>query len=383
MRQVPSADNSDVVKALAKQVVAYSLRNMEQFAIAEATGTANASATAHLTGPHGGEKGMKDFTVPDVLMHLVGHAEDSKENHDNDDPAPDEDYIVGGTGVVKALQYVLSEKANDNKRASLPPTPTSATPSGAITPNRPGSSGGIVEPVQAKKMSKNLLGSARKIRDRLQPALVKEAHGSDELAYKRLQFLDQTLQSMIQRFEEEYPETRLTPVPTKDSDAATNKSENSSLTDQSKSVHTPGSELATSLTDEEDNDIDDDAAVRPTPSRHNSDVSLASRTLGMEEGRLHRLGQQMRREVLESPGTVQFKDVPWQQKEQEQHLKKVAEMVENISGVDLGNMVEEEGWDNVLKKIGANYDDLRQLHEQDPEAWEAFRVAQEKARLNM
>merc|ERR1712070_894189 len=62
---------------------------------------------------------------------------------------------------------------------------------------------------KAKKMSKNLLESARKIRYRLQPALAKEATSGDELAYRRLLFLDQTLQSLIQRFEEEYPETRL------------------------------------------------------------------------------------------------------------------------------------------------------------------------------
>ena len=43
----------------------------------------------------------------------------------------------------------------------------------------------------------------RKIRTRLQPALIKEATDGDEMAYRRLMFLDQTLQSMFQRFEEE------------------------------------------------------------------------------------------------------------------------------------------------------------------------------------
>ena len=359
---------------------------MEQFAIAEATGgePSTANATAVLTGPHGGERGMKDFTVPDVLMHLVGHADGVSENHDSDDPAPDEDYIVGGTGVVKALQYVLGEKANDSKRMSIPPSPNTATPTGTITPkDQPGSSAGLAEPVHAKKMSKNLLGSARKIRDRLQPALLKEANSGNELAYRRLQFLDQTLQSMIQRFEEEYPETRLHPP-------SPNRAppESTSLTDTSNilgtSLTSQGTELSTNASDEEDLDNEDENSIRPTVSRHNSDVNIASRSLSMEEGRLHRLGQQMRREVLDSPRTdTQFREIPWKQEEQEERLRKFGERIESISGVDLRKSVDEEGWEQVLKKIGGNYEDLRQLQEQDPEAWDAFRVAQEKARLNM
>ena len=144
---MPSADNSEVVKALAKQVVAYSLRNMEQFAIAEATGiatSATANATSALTGPYGGEEGVKEITVPDVLMHLVGHVEGNSKNHDDDAPAPDDDYIVGGTGVVKALQYVLGEKAGPGAGCSLrcsatrPPLPlaSSCVPAGLSRSSR-------------------------------------------------------------------------------------------------------------------------------------------------------------------------------------------------------------------------------------------------------
>ena len=99
---------------------------MENFAIAEATGdtdaTANAAAT--LAAPHGGESKVKGVVVPDVLMHLVGHVDGTSQNADNDEPAPDDDYIVGGTGVVKALQYVLGEKANDMRKSSRPTTPS-------------------------------------------------------------------------------------------------------------------------------------------------------------------------------------------------------------------------------------------------------------------
>jgi hypothetical protein len=354
---------------------------MERFAIADATGEAPSStinATTALTLPHGGEKAVKEITVPDVLLHLVGHVEGSTENADHDPPAPDEDYIIGGTGVVKALQYVLGEKENEGKRSSGPPTP-----SGNITPkDRPASSAGLVDQGKAKKMSKNLLDSARKIRERLQPALAKEATTGDDLAYRRLVLLDETVQSMIQRFESEYPETRLA-LPHQASEA-------SSLTDQStvlaSSINTQGTDLGTNASDEEDEG--EDGSVRPTVQRHNSDVSLASRALSIEEGRLHRIGHHMRREVIDSPrSTSGGADwAPWRKEDQAQEenarLDNLRERIESASGVELKKVVDTEGWDGLLQRVGGTYEDLRRLQEQDPEAWEAFKDAQEKARLN-
>ena len=396
--QVPSPENSEVVKALAKQVVAYSLRNMEQFAIAEATGQAftTENATSVLTGPYGGEKSVKEVSVPDVLWHLVGHVDGNHENHDKDPPAADEDYIVAGTGVMKALQYVLNEKENEAKRNSLPPTPIERTPGGTTptgtrTPrDRPTSSAGVVEQAKAKKMSKNLLDSARKIRERLQPALLQEASGSDDLAYRRLCFLDQTLQSMISRFEEEYPETRLAPP-----SPPTAPSEVSSLDDKASnilasSVGTTETEPTQAASDEEDIFDAEDGEVRPTVSRHNSDVSLAARKLSLEEGRLHRIGQHMRREVIDSPRTTEGgADWPaWRrpsasdEMEERERLRHMGERIEAFSGAELERIISTEGWGKVLEKVGGNYDDLRSLQEQDPESWEVFKDAQMKARLN-
>jgi hypothetical protein len=166
---VPVAESSEVVKALAKQVVAYCLRNMERGTVAEI-----AEAAAAISDPHGGEK---EVAVPDVLLHLVGHVEGFQENHDDDEPAPDDDYVIGGTGVVKALGICLRNKINDSRKPStdrLNPEDTS----GANTPK-------TVSSGKAKDMSKNLLWSARKIRARLQPALVKEAQGGDRNAYSK------------------------------------------------------------------------------------------------------------------------------------------------------------------------------------------------------
>lgn len=171
---VPTADSSEVVKALAKQVVAYSLRNLENLPLTEANG----SAIAAIAGPH---KSEKHVTVPDVLLHLMGHVEGFPEDHDNDDPAPDDDYIVGGIGVVKALGVCLS-RLGDGRRRSHDITPVG---SGTATPKHV-HQGVEVNKGKAKEMSKNLLGSARKIRSRLQPALVREAKSGDEMNYSML-----------------------------------------------------------------------------------------------------------------------------------------------------------------------------------------------------
>lgn len=397
--QVPSPDNSEVVKALAKQIVAYSLRNMEQFAIAEATGNENsaANATAALTKPHGGEKGLKEFTVPDVLTHLVGNADGVSESHNSDGPAPDDDYIVGGTGVVKALQYVLGEKANDSKRLSIPSASGNVTPGG-----RPDSSAGYIEPGKAKKMSINLLDSARKIRSRLQPALLKESSGSDEIAYRRLLFLDQTLQSMIQRFEEEYPETRLaSPSSAEPASVASSLTEQPSVLTATTQPTEP-STTATVSDEEEMFDADEYGPnSAPITSRRTSDGAVAgqiasSRDQNLEEGRLHRLGQRLRRDIIDSPQQQGPSTLPTSSssssahQQQKQHsaadaqrLKELSERLENVEGAEWRAMVAEQGWDETLRRFGASYEDLRSLQEQDPESWELFKDSQMKARLNV
>ena len=167
--EVPTQDSSEIVKALAKQVVAYSLRNMER--------NPELSSTAAL----GEADGESNIVVPDVLYHLVGHVDGSTENHDDDPPAPDADYIVGGTGVVKALGVCLTNLTADSRRISRDITPGN---SGAATPDvapyPPDASKG-----KAKNMSKNLLESARKIRARLQPALAREVQNGNEIAFSK------------------------------------------------------------------------------------------------------------------------------------------------------------------------------------------------------
>lgn len=165
---VPTSDNSEIVKALAKQVVAYCLRNMEQFA---------ADLPEHEDTTLARHPGANEPHIPDILMHLLGAKNGQREEHPEQD-APNEDYIVGGAGVVKALSYCLSEKASEVRAGSQ-------SASGTATPTQI-STGAEFAAHKAREMSKDLLDSARKIRTKLHPAMRKEAKSNDDMAYRKV-----------------------------------------------------------------------------------------------------------------------------------------------------------------------------------------------------
>ncbi|KAL8730948.1 MAG: hypothetical protein Q9166_003738 [cf. Caloplaca sp. 2 TL-2023] len=343
---VPTEDSSEVVKALAKQVVAYSLRNMERLPLTEGSDT----AIAALTDPHGGEKHV---TVPDVLLHLVGHMDGVPENHDNDDPAPDDDYIVGGTGVVKALGICLN-RAADQRRGyrDMSPHPDQ---SGTMTPTRKVLQQSEVNKGKAKEMSKNLLSSARKIRFRLQPALVREAHaGVNSMAYKRLQYLDSTLEGMIQRFESEYPETRIGTTPF----GETFKSKHNS-TDLTPYATPPEADGVLSPTAADEDDLGSSTALKPALARHPSDHSLASRQ-DAEEGRMHRFGQRVRREML-PPDMLDYAHGTTGEESEPEHIRELRRKLEALDGQEIQKRVEEMGTEQVMREIGATKGELEEL----------------------
>jgi len=69
--------------------------------------------------------------------------------------------------------------------------------------------------------------------------------------------------------------------------------------------------------------------VRPVLSRHNSDVSLASRALNEEEGRMHRFGQKFRRDILQDHGGAK------EEKEMPLHLQMLRALVEGLGGDEI------------------------------------------------
>ncbi|RMZ77026.1 hypothetical protein DV738_g4599, partial [Chaetothyriales sp. CBS 135597] len=309
--EMPSNEASEVVKALASQVAAYSLRNMER-------------------GVE--EFGVKSNTIPDkdapeVLLHLVGHMEGYGENHDHDDPAPDQDYVIASSGIVKALSVCLGSR--DGSSRTHTPISISPSQSGTSTPIH----GIALRPKTHRKprdVSLELCESARKIRMRLRPALIREDKDGNDVNYRRLIFLDQTLQRMIQRFEDEYPQTKLSSLPGL---AAPNGNANT-------------------IVDEEDKDPH---AIRL--SRASSTTSLAAKEYTNEEGRMLRFGQGLRRELLKpvggggSSGGGDSADLDDSTTEPER-LAKLRARLEGIEGDRIRQRVLRDGPQKVIDDLG-------------------------------
>lgn len=384
---VPTQDSSEVVKALAKQVVAYSLRNLERLPLTE---TSN-SAIATMADPYGGEK---QLSVPDILLHLVGHVDGFPENHDDDEPAPDDDYIVGGTGVVKALHYCLSRAADGRKdyRDSSPLQSGTGTPKKILQ-------GSEVSKGKAKEMSKNLLESARKIRARLLPALVKEAKAGNDMSYSeyhpmlqlgllftnssgRLQFLDSTLERMIQRFEDEYPETRLhKPAPaTTDEILSDDASASSSLENASPFIRVAPEGPA--VKDAISRDPEDDTSGTPlihaaSISCRSSSPSLASRQ-AQEEGRMHRFGQRIKRDILR-PQTLDYAHGTTGTEVEADYLHDLRSKLEAFEGGEIKARIEQLGPEAAYDAFAATVDELSACDQDDPERFEKIKQARDEA----
>ncbi|KAL1969391.1 hypothetical protein VTN77DRAFT_9584 [Rasamsonia byssochlamydoides] len=356
--EVPSAESSEVVKALASQIVAYCLRNLG--AIEELNGSDDASAP------------RPQVPVPEVLQHIVGHVDGTLCDAADVEPAPDEDYVIGGTGVVKALGVCLGNvdhyhpELGDLSRPSS--RPSSRPTSGRSTPV-PRVTSSISKTKKPRDMSKNLLDSARNIRARIQSALVREDRAGNDNNYRRLQFLDVTLQKIIQRFEDEYPETRIEPLTTS---MARGEQDQSGMA---------GSLPADTVVDGEtaiDDEDTDQYAVRL--SRSGSNTSLHSRALTSEEGHIHRIGQNLRRDFLNpSLGSSAngLSTIP-----DESRLAALREKLENLRGDEIRSRVESVGPDKALEELGSTVEELWIIQRQDKEAFQKFKESQIAAQIN-
>jgi hypothetical protein len=164
----PDPASGDVIKALSRRVVAYCLRNMEAGACGDWT-----------------------LDVPIVLSRdrakigLDDDDDDDYETGDHDDRKEEENYVVGGTGVVKALGVCLGNRPHLHRRSSSYsggfPILQRVDTDGSI------GSFGIEEEgsERANEMSKSLLMRARKIKERIQPALKKASYGQVEEMHHR------------------------------------------------------------------------------------------------------------------------------------------------------------------------------------------------------
>lgn len=158
-------ETGDVVRALARRVLAYCLRNMEAGA-------------------------CDDWTIDmDVTAGSPVVAEDDDDDVDFGGEGWDEGehYVVGGTGVVKALGVCLGNKPNVGRRASG--GSVYGTPMGG-TLGRVESGGSVRSFMTAEEeeeggerageMARSLLRRARRIKERIQPALRRACCGQVE-----------------------------------------------------------------------------------------------------------------------------------------------------------------------------------------------------------
>lgn len=166
---------------------------------------------------------------------------------------------------------------------------------------------------------------------------------------------------MIQRFEDEYPETRLQPpTPQIDVDTTPQSPEHVSL--DSSSLADYRSEAFG--TDTEDGG-DANGLLHAPISRRNSDVSLASRQ-AQEEGRMHRFGQRMRREILRPQTMDHAHGTTGEEEPEAAHLRALRERLEVVSGEELREKLAELGPEGLFKAIGTTAEEMKALGEQDP-----------------
>lgn len=356
--EVPGAESNEVVKALASQIVAYSLRNLEHGALEEELPVTM------------GPSAERQVPVPEVLQHLVGHG-DGEEGEDETDHAPDEDYVIGGTGVVKALGVCLGTVDNIHGDLSVP---TSGTSTPIHRRQRP------LMTKRPHDMSKNLLESARNIRTRLQSALVREDRAGNDTNYRRLLVLDYALNRIIKRFEDQFPETRVVsrPAPSITQETGSNSSDDHSET--ATAVGLISDNHAGSETAIDDEDIDH---YDITLSRSSSMTSLHSRAMTSEEGQIHRLGQNLRRDFL-SPSLDRPSDHLSSSPIDDSHIISLREKLEQLQREQMaaGDGFETGHASKAIERLGWTVDELWDTKKWDTEAYTRFKESQIAAQIN-
>ncbi|KAL7270645.1 Microtubules assembly and stabilization protein [Rhizina undulata] len=297
----PGPGSGEVIKSLARQVLAFCIRNMEAGAV-------------------------DDWTV-DAPVTWARREVNQEDDVEEEGVWREENYVVGGTGVVKALGVCLGNKPTGRNSIVMPPLCR------IDTEEFMGLGLGAEEEGKAGEMSRSLLGRARKIKEMIQPALRRAASGEiEELQHRRLLFLDETLHRVILRFEEEYPETRLPPtppaiIPSLPADNISNISD-----PDHDHEHDP----------EHENDHDNDP---PSPhilplSRKASIASIATKNLEQEEGQMHRLGHYIKSSYLKDPNSD---DDEGDSEVSGEDLVRMRKAVEEMGGEEIRNSIRERG----------------------------------------
>ena len=103
----------------------------------------------------------------------------------------------------------------------------------------------------------------------------------------------------------------------------------------------------------------------------------------LEEGQMHRFGQEFRRKILRPTGTLDYEHGTTTEDEPEPaHVTELRTRLEQFTGDELKDKVEKHGVDHVITELGFSMQELGMLEKSDPEGYEKFRQAQMAAELN-
>lgn len=188
---------------------------------------------------------------------------------------------------------------------------------------------------------------------------------------------------MIQRFEDEFPDTRIATdiAPAVDNTTSANDEDLSgdkSLTAEAPAAATSG--LGQSV--EADTGLDDEGdQFSMRLSRTSSNTSLHSRALTSEEGRVHRLSQHLRRDIVDSELDEQEGRIS-QSSSEDADVAALHEKLERLRDSQVQSRIETVGADKALEEVGSNLEELIALQKQDPEAFAEFKESQIAALIN-
>lgn len=176
---------------------------------------------------------------------------------------------------------------------------------------------------------------------------------------------------MIQRFENEYPETRLT------SSLQTTAGQSALLANLPCSnalQHSPTEpSIDTPETVDDGVESESEETIRIPVQRHGSDASLASRQ-AQEEGRMHKFGQRIRRDIFR-PETLDYAHGTTGQQFEANHIKALRSRLQDLKGEEIRNKLHTLGPDALFEAIGATAEELRALEKDDPEEFSIARLA--------
>lgn len=194
-----------------------------------------------------------------------------------------------------------------------------------------------------------------------------------DCALDRLVFLDQTIEGIINRFEDEFPDTRQL------NDTNELTSDRSSIAPESNASPELHEGDAFALSDTEDVETELRTPIR---SRSSSIISHTSKAFSEEEGRALRVGHKFRRSFM-SQNEFNVLNSDDEISKSPHHVKLVTSLMEDLmeDSEEIRKKVEEKGIVKVFEEDKSNIWKL--LRDKDPNYWDVFLESQQKARANI